>query len=273
MENNTEIKPKEIINSFRACFETDEESWEKKGSRLLKKYKNGDMESKKNMDDIFITLCGYSFETLLEGAKAASEVYYQPEQDYFNNPDAKYNDSMVWRSFEKCQQECQGYAVESYSGDDIENRVYVDADTEINISKHPESTPAKIVSQDKAKQAVADLLSQYSVEDILEGDWWVGSSVPIEGVSEYGIDVNVFVYDEEDPDSPYSIVAYPLIPSVLEDGNFTADVSELIFSHSVSKSELPFWIVSEKFANTEKTIEDAVAGLPKKNTINKDMVV
>lgn len=142
MENNTEIKPKEIINSFRASFESDDESWEKKGSRLLKKYESIDAESKEDMNDIFITLCGYSFETILEEAKAASEVYYQPEQDYFNDPDAKYNDSMVWKSFEKCQKECSGYAIESYSGDDIENRIYVDLNETVGLKEAVESINA-----------------------------------------------------------------------------------------------------------------------------------
>lgn len=148
------------------------------------------------------------------------------------------------------------------SGMNEGSKVWYDKKTLLNLFKIKE--PVNQVDEIKVKQAVANLLSQYSKDEMLEGDWWVGSSVPIEGVSEYGIDVNVYVSDEEDPESPYSIVAYPLTPT--EDGNYVADVSEVLFTHSLTKNELPLWIVSERFNAAPGTLQEAVTSLADKTS-------
>lgn len=148
------------------------------------------------------------------------------------------------------------------SGMNEGSKVWYDKKTLLSLFKMKESVNQ--VDEIKVKQAVANLLSQYSKDEILEGDWWVGSSDPIEGVSEYGIDVNVYISDEEDPESPYSIIAYPLTPT--EDGNYVADVSEALFTHSLTKNELPLWIVSEKFSNSTGTLQEAVTNLSDKTS-------
>lgn len=148
------------------------------------------------------------------------------------------------------------------SGMNEGSKVWYDKKTLLNLFKIKE--PVNQVDEIKVKQAVANLLSQYSKDEMLEGDWWVGSSVPIEGVSEYGIDVNVYVSDEEDPESPYSIIAYPLTPT--EDGNYVADVSEVLFTHSLTKNELPLWIVSERFNAAPGTLQEAVTSLADKTS-------
>lgn len=56
----------DLMNVFHTQYETDEESFEKKGARLMSTYINADDNGKALIDDIFITLCGYSLKSLIE---------------------------------------------------------------------------------------------------------------------------------------------------------------------------------------------------------------
>lgn len=53
---------------FDEAYTSDEESNEKKGDRLLDTYMRASQEHKNVMSDVMITLCGYSFDTLIKKA-------------------------------------------------------------------------------------------------------------------------------------------------------------------------------------------------------------
>ena len=59
----------EIMERFDTAYQTDDEDWDKKEERLLAVYEQADMETKEIIDDIFTTLCGWTFKTLMEGDK------------------------------------------------------------------------------------------------------------------------------------------------------------------------------------------------------------
>ncbi len=65
----TQAAAEAIIDEFEDAFESDDEIPHKKGSRLAKTYDSGTDESRALMDDIFITLCGYSFRTIRERSR------------------------------------------------------------------------------------------------------------------------------------------------------------------------------------------------------------
>ena len=53
-----------VYKKFRNAFNTDTESVDDIGFQLINKYKSATEKEKEFMDDIFISLCGWSFETL-----------------------------------------------------------------------------------------------------------------------------------------------------------------------------------------------------------------
>ena len=56
----------EFMDNFAEAFRTDDESYINKGKRLIMKYENSTEEEKEFMDDVMITLCGYSMPTLMK---------------------------------------------------------------------------------------------------------------------------------------------------------------------------------------------------------------
>ncbi len=57
----------DFMENFTEAYKTDDESYINKGKRLIMNYENGTAEEKAVMDDMMITLCGYSMPTLMEG--------------------------------------------------------------------------------------------------------------------------------------------------------------------------------------------------------------
>jgi hypothetical protein len=90
------------------------------------------------------------------------------------------------------------------------------------------------------KERVITLLKQHSIKEISEGDWWASSLEPIPDTAPLGFDLNVFVFDTLDEDSPYSIVAYPLYMG--ENGYLSSDCSEPIFTHSLPAKDFILWM-------------------------------
>ena len=62
------MDPVKIMEIFNEEFTTDDESWEKKGEHILS---HKDKWDKDTADDVFITLCGWSLDTILEKAGMA----------------------------------------------------------------------------------------------------------------------------------------------------------------------------------------------------------
>ncbi len=58
-----------IMYQFDEAYQSDDEDWGKKSDRLINTYEKADMATKEVIDDIFITLCGWQFKTLLEGGE------------------------------------------------------------------------------------------------------------------------------------------------------------------------------------------------------------
>lgn len=56
----------EVMDEFLSAYETDDESHVKKARRLENTYKVSSKEDRFVIDNIFITLCGYSLRTLLD---------------------------------------------------------------------------------------------------------------------------------------------------------------------------------------------------------------
>ncbi len=56
---------KQVVSAFNKAYRTDDESALKKGDRLKRTLENASDENKELIDDIFITLCGYSLTTLV----------------------------------------------------------------------------------------------------------------------------------------------------------------------------------------------------------------
>jgi hypothetical protein len=108
-----------------------------------------------------------------------------------------------------------------------------------------------VMEQVKIEESIKALLGGCRQEEVLEGDWWNASTEPIGEIAPLGFDVNVFVYDTLDQNSPYSIIAYPLY--VGKDGNLVADVSEVIFSHSLAEVEFAGWVHNYTEASTQST--------------------
>lgn len=57
-----------LLEEFQKSFLDDDESNYKKGERLIGIYQTADEKSKEIIDDVFITLCGWSLQSLLEKA-------------------------------------------------------------------------------------------------------------------------------------------------------------------------------------------------------------
>jgi len=58
--------PETLIEAFDRAYESDTEPWEKKGRRIFSTYDQADPKQKELINDIFISLCGYSLDTLLD---------------------------------------------------------------------------------------------------------------------------------------------------------------------------------------------------------------
>jgi hypothetical protein len=54
----------EIIKIFEKTYEMDDQSDEKKGDYLINLYRNGTPKNRSIIDDVFITLCGWSLQSL-----------------------------------------------------------------------------------------------------------------------------------------------------------------------------------------------------------------
>lgn len=59
----------QLIEEFIRAVQSDDEPWDKKGERLIRTYQSADDKGKALIDDLFITLCGWSLETLIEKVK------------------------------------------------------------------------------------------------------------------------------------------------------------------------------------------------------------
>lgn len=62
----------DLIAAFTNAEADDDEGWDKKGDRLILTYRRADEKTRDLIDDIFITLCGWSFKTLLNRAQGES---------------------------------------------------------------------------------------------------------------------------------------------------------------------------------------------------------
>jgi hypothetical protein len=56
---------KSLIRTFQEQFETDVSN-PSDNARILRRYETATSEGKELLDDVFISLCGYSLETLIE---------------------------------------------------------------------------------------------------------------------------------------------------------------------------------------------------------------
>lgn len=59
-------KNEQLIQKIYDDFQEDDESAEKKGARLRRTYKNASKSQRQMIDDIFITLTGWSLKTQIE---------------------------------------------------------------------------------------------------------------------------------------------------------------------------------------------------------------
>ena len=60
---------KNLITKLEYNMRTDDECIDKKSKRLERTYLNSSNEEQKLIDDIFITICGYSLKTLINNIK------------------------------------------------------------------------------------------------------------------------------------------------------------------------------------------------------------
>lgn len=58
-----------LMYRFDCAYQTDDEDWEKKEERLINTYEKADDKTKEVINDIFTTLCGWQFKTLMEGGE------------------------------------------------------------------------------------------------------------------------------------------------------------------------------------------------------------
>jgi hypothetical protein len=63
------VDPEKLVETFADAFRSDDESYEDIGERLLGDYENATQQEKTIMNNLLVTLCGWSFETLVEQSK------------------------------------------------------------------------------------------------------------------------------------------------------------------------------------------------------------
>jgi len=68
MSKEKSKKALHVMYGFADAFRTDEEPYAKKGAKLIQSYEDASEEKKDIMDDMMITLCGYSVHTLTKGS-------------------------------------------------------------------------------------------------------------------------------------------------------------------------------------------------------------
>ncbi|MHA1482218.1 MAG: hypothetical protein ACTSQA_02125 [Candidatus Heimdallarchaeaceae archaeon] len=100
---------KNVIENLEYQMSTDNEPNDKKSDRLKRTYINASESEKKLIDDVFITICGYSLNTLIkDNEEEANELCYHCEE-----PKTDIN-----RSY--CSDECEDaeYEPDYYEEDD-----------------------------------------------------------------------------------------------------------------------------------------------------------
>lgn len=77
-----------LLMKFSDYVDTDDESYDNKGSRLYRTYMKADKHSRLLMDDVFITLCGFSLDTIIKEAVAEQHDKEISETPLYDNSDA-----------------------------------------------------------------------------------------------------------------------------------------------------------------------------------------
>lgn len=62
-----------LFQLFYEYVETDDENFDKKSQRLKNTYNNANSDEKRLIDDLFITLCGYSLRHLIDKTEESEE--------------------------------------------------------------------------------------------------------------------------------------------------------------------------------------------------------
>lgn len=74
-EYMSENKDLEVMKNFDNAYMTDEESFKTRGNMLIKKYENANQKEKEGMNKALISLCGYSFDTLMKDDYKRDKVF------------------------------------------------------------------------------------------------------------------------------------------------------------------------------------------------------
>jgi hypothetical protein len=64
-----QVDPERLFETINNEYNSDDESFYKRGSRILDDYENASDNDKAIMNNLFISLCGYSFESLVKLSK------------------------------------------------------------------------------------------------------------------------------------------------------------------------------------------------------------
>jgi len=73
MPDEEKVDPVVLVNVIEDAFKTDDEPTHKKGDRIISIYDGASAEIQDVIDDVFITLCGYSVSTLKSMAIESSQ--------------------------------------------------------------------------------------------------------------------------------------------------------------------------------------------------------
>ena len=68
-----ELRSGELFEKIQGCIESDDESWEKKGRRLLDDWCVANEREREVMDNMLITMCGWSLTTIIRDMKLGGE--------------------------------------------------------------------------------------------------------------------------------------------------------------------------------------------------------
>jgi hypothetical protein len=71
----------QIVVTLYEYFSTDDEPARRKGYSLRRKYEDASETEKEIIDDLMITICGYSLKTIIEEAKSECSVWIVVNSD------------------------------------------------------------------------------------------------------------------------------------------------------------------------------------------------
>jgi hypothetical protein len=67
------VDPEELVEAFDHAYQTDDESFDKKGSQMIYLYEHASDDEKNVIDNLLTTLCGWTMKSLCERSNTSKE--------------------------------------------------------------------------------------------------------------------------------------------------------------------------------------------------------